>query len=510
MKKIHLFSLLLTIPFVFSSCNNSDGNLEIELDEFTPTAIVGEEYDFTDVLYVKKGVKYKLEVYYQNYNTMEEFSLPVVNDFYFTPIAPFDLTVIVNAFKDGKTAKRTRHVPVSNNPENPSRYNLEMCNFEPGEWRGTGSTSEVSYTDTYGDNSRTSRKVFFKGSWDLPDSDDENSIATVNASLNLATTEGLGVDSGIDSKSCYLSFDIKMSEEFYSSINLNRNLFLLKIEDDAWIPSSAILNLTESLSDFTYEKTDNGWIHVEHNLYEVSELDGLGNGTFVLTLGFYGISNETRDNAYVILDNIALTEIPDEQKGERETPTRNNIEMCRFEPGAWRGTGSKAETSYTETRGQTSTSSRKITFVNSEGLPDVADSENNATVNASFNLANTWSIGTNNGIDAKSCTLSFDVKLSREFFDSGHPYKHMFLLKIEDEEWIPNLTWISFVNNVSDFTYENTDNGWIHFSQNLAWSTELAGLGSSTYVITFGFFGITNTSRLTACAIFDNISLTNN
>ena len=113
-KKSLIFLSLLAISMPLASCSGGSG-LEIELDEFTPTAYLGEEYDFTDVLYVEEGVEYKLEVYYQNYKTMKEYSLPVVDTFYFTPIDIYDLTVIVNATRGSETAKRTRHVPVSLN-----------------------------------------------------------------------------------------------------------------------------------------------------------------------------------------------------------------------------------------------------------------------------------------------------------------------------------------------------------------------------------------------------------
>lgn len=508
---------------VLPSCsNNTVGNLEIELDEFTPTAYIGEEYDFTDVLYVEENVDYSLKVYYQNYNTMEEFELPVVNSYYFTPVELYDLTVIIDAVKGNLKARRTRHVQVSYNPEDATRYNLEVCNFEPGQWRGTGSKAELSYTDTFGANSKTSRKISFKYSLDqdmeeLPATEAVNNDRTVNASFNLATTPGLGADANIDAKENILSFDIKLSKEFYESNHLRKNCYSLKIEDNSWAFCKAdYLNLVENPADFTLENTNNGWIHVEQNLYETSEFDSLGNGTYVMTFGFYGLTKETQDSAYVILDNIALNQIPADQLGPRETPTRNNIEMCHFEPGEWRGTGSKATTSYTEVWGENSTSSRKVTFENSESLPDVVDPSINATVNASFNLAVTWSIGVDNGIDVKNCTLSFDVKLSEEFFNTSHPYKHMFSLKIEDGLWMTRTTWIAFVNNPEDFTYENSDDGWMHVSYNLSLNEEITSivdgktLDDNTYVLTFGLFGITNTTRHTASAIFDNISLVTN
>ena len=509
MKNKALTSLFILIPLVLS-CRPQKAveELEIELDEFTPIAYVGEEYDFTDVLYVEDDVNYELEVYYQNYQTKEEFSLPVEDTFFFTPVDIYDLAVIVHASKGNQKAQRTRIVHVSTNPEKATRYNLEMCVFEPGQWRGTGSSSEISFKETYGNNSKASRYVSFKKSWDLPEIDEEGtSRKTVNSSFNLATTPEIGTNNEIDAKKCLLSFDVKLSPIFFESNNVNRNMFSLRIEDEDWIPNEAELYLTDNRDDFTYEKTDNGWLHVEQKLSDVSELDSLGGGTYVLTIGFYGITSETQENAYAYFDNIALTDIPIDDQGVREVATSNNIEMCRFERGEWRGTGSKAEISYTELRGSQSTSSRLITFKNSENLPDVVDDENHATVNASFNLANTKSIGVENEIDAKKCTLSFDIKLSEEFFNSGHQYRHMYCLKIEDEEWIPNITWLPFVDDPSDFTYENTDGGWMHISYDLSTAVELTELGNQTYVITFGFFGITNTTRQTASIVFDNISL---
>ena len=527
MKNKHLLiSLLAMGAMILPACDKTQTTqepLEIKLDEFTPLAYIGEEYDFTDVLYVEEGVDYQLEVYYQNYTTMKEYTLPVRDTFYFTPVELYDLTVIVNATKGDQKASRTRHVQVSYNPEPATRYNLEVCNFEPGQWRGTGSKAELSYTDTYGQNSKTSRKVIFKYSLDqfseeLPPTADPNSYSTVNASFNLATTAGLGTNANIDSKKSLLSFDIKLSKEFYESNHPKRNCYSLNIEDNDWGSCKAeTLYLEENLSDFTQAKTDNGWIHVEQNLYETSEFDSLNDGTYVMTFGFYGINQENRDGAYVIFDNIALNPIPEDQMGNREKASRNNLEMCRFEPGAWRGTGSKAVTSYTEVYGANSTSSRKVTFANSEDLPDVVDNENNSTVNASFNLAVTSTLGVENGIDSKNCTLSFDIKLSEEFFNTTHQYKHMFSLKIEDGNWHTHFTWIPFVENPENFNYGNTDNGWLHVEYNLATNEEITGPNSegkvadgNTYVLTFGLFGITNTTRTTASAVFDNISMVSN
>ena len=104
MKIKNLFSSLIFASVVLlSSCSKSKP-IEIKLDDNVPTAYVGFKYDFTDVLFVEEGVNYSLEVYYQNYVTMEEKSIPVVDTFYFTPVEPYDATVIVFASRGKQTA----------------------------------------------------------------------------------------------------------------------------------------------------------------------------------------------------------------------------------------------------------------------------------------------------------------------------------------------------------------------------------------------------------------------
>ena len=111
MKKL-FSSLLLASTLLLSGCK-ADSSLNIEFNYFTPTAYVGEEYDFTEVLTVEKGVKYKLEVYVCDYLTMTEKVLEVHDDFFFTPLELFDLSVVVTATKGGQTDVKTKPVHVS-------------------------------------------------------------------------------------------------------------------------------------------------------------------------------------------------------------------------------------------------------------------------------------------------------------------------------------------------------------------------------------------------------------
>ena len=167
--------------------------------------------------------------------------------------------------------------------------------------------------------------------------------------------------------------------------------------------------------------------------------------------------------------------------------------------------GSTDSITYTETYGSSSTA-RKFTFENSTDLTD--DGNNN--VFAVF--APEVEFGNSNGIVAYNCTLSFDIKLSDEFFDNDCIYKHMFSLRIVDTNWAWKEPWYDFVHSgASGFKKENTDNGWFHFSKNLHDYEPLSGLNNlGTIRLKFGFFGITPSTQQTAYLVIDNLSLVPN
>ena len=110
MKK-NILSLLIASTLLLSGCKG-DEPLTIEFKEFTPTAYVGEEYDFTDVLDIKKGIKYNIEVFSCDYITMTQKVLEVRDNFYFTPSEAYDLSVVVTAIKRNQKDTKTKLIPV--------------------------------------------------------------------------------------------------------------------------------------------------------------------------------------------------------------------------------------------------------------------------------------------------------------------------------------------------------------------------------------------------------------
>lgn len=110
MKK-NILSLLIASTLLLSGCKG-DEPLTIEFNEFTPTAYVGEEYDFTDVLDIKKGIKYNIEVFSCDYITMTQKVLEVRDNFYFTPSEAYDLSVVVTAIKRNQKDTKTKLIPV--------------------------------------------------------------------------------------------------------------------------------------------------------------------------------------------------------------------------------------------------------------------------------------------------------------------------------------------------------------------------------------------------------------
>lgn len=251
-----------------------------------------------------------------------------------------------------------------------------------------------------------------------------------------------------------------------------------------------------------------GWNSLEWNITSLfPEIVGRESVTFlalIVSADGYGYNAEGYE-MHLLVDDMDV--VAGEYANIPETATRNNIEMAKFDNGIWRGNGSTGHMTFTETYGPTSTSAMKVTFENSAGLPAAAIATGEQQVKAGFDLAQS-AIGTNNNIDAKNCILSFDIKMSTEFFESINNAKHRYCIKIEDETWANQFAYFDLTSS-DNFSYDKTDNGWIHVSTDLSTRLDKFGsLGNHTYAMTFGFFGIDQTTQQTAYIVLDNIAMT--
>ena len=164
MKKIkYLLSSIVVLPLLLTGCQKKEAEFDIEFDDIIPTAYVGEEYDFSDVLLIEDNVEYKLEVYYYDYYQKVEKSLEVVNQYCFTPKELFDVTVVVNAKKDGASQVRSRSVPVAQKID-PIDELLASDGFSG--WGDPGIIKEAVVDDKYfkNENSHSALSVHFQGS----------------------------------------------------------------------------------------------------------------------------------------------------------------------------------------------------------------------------------------------------------------------------------------------------------------------------------------------------------
>ena len=161
--KKYLLSSIFVLPLLLGGCQNKNAELDIEFDPIIPTAYLNEEYDFSEVLIIEKGVQYSLEVYYYDYYELVEKSLEVVNDYCFTPKELFDITVVVNAKKGGAKLSRTQNIPVSQKID-PIDELLASDGFSG--WGDPGIIKEAVVDDQYfkGENSHSALSVHFQGS----------------------------------------------------------------------------------------------------------------------------------------------------------------------------------------------------------------------------------------------------------------------------------------------------------------------------------------------------------
>ena len=177
-----------------------------------------------------------------------------------------------------------------------------------------------------------------------------------------------------------------------------------------------------------------------------------------------------------------------------ESPSRNNLEVVEYTRPSTTQTA-VATYDYEETYGNSSTVSRKLDYTTATGFGSSASSTFRAF--ATFNIE--ASLGANNGIDAKNCTLSFDIKFSDTFLSSPDSRVGTPRLDVTDSVGTSATLW-----NIS-FTVKS---GWIHFSKNLSGS--LTSLNGNTKTLRFGFYGVYTGNLSQAQIYIDNLALTAN
>lgn len=153
--------LLVSSVFTLAGCNKK-GNLEINFEDETPMAYVGEVYDFRDVLIEESGVDYKINVYYQNYYEKKEYTLEVTDGYCFTPVNTNEIVVVVTANKGKLTTERNKILAVAQKGDPIDE--LVVTGGYSG-WADTGITKELETNENYlkGEDSKTAIAVHYQG-----------------------------------------------------------------------------------------------------------------------------------------------------------------------------------------------------------------------------------------------------------------------------------------------------------------------------------------------------------
>ena len=253
-----------------------------------------------------------------------------------------------------------------------------------------------------------------------------------------------------------------------------------------------------SYDGISFEVLQDGYIHITMILPELNLTNHQpGRTNAPTTVGRFYIRGDW-SSAYGLIDNITFS--VDESIGVDETPTlQNNLEMVMMDEGMCSGT--TASITHTDTYGPNSTSARKFTFENSD-LTNAAPMWGRPRVTFSPDHS-----GLSN-IDLCNTTMSFDIKLSSEFFNNDNPERYTFVLKMYATWEQTNLNVYNFLPGGAAVTLENTDNGWIHLEQNMDISI-YSGF-HSLIRMEFQFFGLDDTTKTTAWVVIDNITFTPN
>ena len=182
----------------------------------------------------------------------------------------------------------------------------------------------------------------------------------------------------------------------------------------------------------------------------------------------------------------------------QETPSRNNIEMCDYVRASTSQTAAAAN-SFDVVHGSSS-ASKKLTFTDTTGL--TASETGTYRVFAEFDIA--ASLGNDNGIDVKNCTLSFDIKFSDEIANSPDGNKSRVTIDFKDATGASSSSWFQ-MNGITDY-----GDGWFRYYRNLNGTGAISALSGNVGTIKLGFNGVYTGNQATAHIYVDNIALTAN
>ena len=289
---------------------------------------------------------------------------------------------------------------------------------------------------------------------------------TVNSSASGWPTWNYNLGSPIGTE----NFDI----EFYAKgiDHTSYNLMLLDSSNANILSGNMSFEVTETWQKITLATFN---VASGKNLADVQKIKLSAN---------YGSSAGTERHLY--LDQLRFL-IP-------ENPSRLNLEMVEYTRASTTQTA-LASFDFDERYGVSSTCSRKLDFATATGFGSSSSSTYRAF--ATFNIE--ASLGADNGIDAKNCTLSFDIKFSDAILNSEDTRIGTPTLDVTDSAGTSATLWnISF----------SATSGWIHFSKNLSGS--LTSLNGNTKTLRFGFYGIYTGNQSEAVINIDNLALTAN
>ena len=236
------------------------------------------------------------------------------------------------------------------------------------------------------------------------------------------------------------------------------------------------------------------WVSLEWNITaSFPEVVGRSGVTFlalVVSSNGYGYNSQGYE-MHLLVDDLDV--VAGNHVATVEGPSRNNIEMCDLLRDDTKcGLG---EISYSETRGLSSTTSRKFTFADCTGFGNSESSTWRAFL--TFDVAS--SLGPTNGINPKTCTLSFDVKFSSEILNSS------------DARALAQFTFeTNAYSSISYLSLSSLDgSNWMHVQIDLSNISSVTA-SDDLEKIRLGFYGIYTGNKDTAYIIVDNLSLLEN